>query len=70
MYTIGNDELRAAPCIGKIVDCPICGKQHPVSYGKEILPDGSEIPSTSLAFYRCRGTTYLAWINEKSVVGR
>jgi hypothetical protein len=65
MIAIGNDELEAAPQLGKTIKCPICGNRHKVEYAEEILADGTKRPSKLLAFYRCGGNSYLAGIDGK-----
>ena len=67
MIAIGNEELAAAPALGKTIKCRICGKRHKVEYGNEILPDGTKKPSKALAFYRCGGSCYLAGISGKEI---
>ena len=60
---VGNDELGGE--LGKTVKCWICGKRHRVSYGEKVNADGSKEPSKTLAFFKCRGKTYLCGIDGK-----
>lgn len=64
---IGNDEIEKAPQLGDFILCCSCGKRHRISYGDEILADGTKKPSTLLAFYKCKGKLYLAGINGKGI---
>ena len=57
-FSVGNDELEKLPKIGSTIICDDCGCVHPVKYGKRILPDGSEIESKTLAFYKCGGDVF------------
>lgn len=63
----GNKELVRQPVLKDEILCPRCGKKHKVIYGKEILPDGTEVESKSLGFYTCKGKNYLAGVNGKDV---
>jgi hypothetical protein len=69
MFVIGNDELAKCDDLGKTVRCK-CGKNHRVRYGEEVLEDGTRKPSKMLAFYTCKGKTYLAGINGKEIRGK
>lgn len=60
---VGNDELGGP--VGESVKCPHCGRKHPVVYGERILPDGTREPSRTLAFYECKGKTYLHGIDGR-----
>ena len=66
MLVIGNDELDAAPQIGKTVKCWMCGKQHKVRFGKE-EKDGVWEESDRLAYFKCGGHAYLCGINGVEV---
>lgn len=67
MFAIGNDELEKCEPIGKTVRCSMCGKNHRVQYGEEVLKDGTKKPSTFLAFYKCQRKSYLCGINGKLI---
>ena len=67
MLAIGNKELDAAPELGETVLCWLCGKQHPVEHGEEVLRDGTRRPTTMLAFFRCGEKSYLCGIRGKEV---
>lgn len=68
MLAIGNDELESAPKLdNKLIKCHMCGRNHKVTYADKIMPDGTKIPSQLLAFFRCRGKSYLAGINGKDI---
>jgi hypothetical protein len=64
---IGNKELANLPDIGETTLCWMCGKQHEVEYGEEILIDGTKIPSKLMAFFKCRGRLYMCGINGKEL---
>lgn len=66
MFAIGNDELDKLPKLGKTIRCK-CGKRHRVRYGEEVLADGTRKPSKMLAFYKCKGISYLAGINGREI---
>uniref|UniRef100_A0A6M3LKK7 Uncharacterized protein n=1 Tax=viral metagenome TaxID=1070528 RepID=A0A6M3LKK7_9ZZZZ len=70
MFAIGNDELEKCGKLGKSIQCKMCGKKHHVRYGEEVLRDGTRKPSKMLAFYKCKGITYLAGINGKAIGGK
>ena len=65
MLAIGNNELAKQPPVKKVVKCWKCGKNHRVTYGEEVLRDGTRIPYTLLAFMKCGKTTYLCGVNGK-----
>lgn len=67
MFSIGNNELENATPLGDFIICDKCGKRHIIKYGDEILEDGTKKKSKLLAFYTCRGKSYLAGINGKSI---
>jgi len=67
MLSIENDELVNAPNLKEKILCSKCGKFHNIEYGKEVLEDGTKKPSKTLAFYSCKGKTYLAGINGKKI---
>jgi len=69
MFAIGNDELNEAPKLGEFILCEQCGKRHRIAYGTQTLADGTKELATALAFYTCRGKTYLAGINGKDIRG-
>ncbi len=60
---IGNDELTES--LGSHIICERCGKRHKVKYGMRVLEDGTKVPSKTIAFVRCGGSTYLAGVNGK-----
>lgn len=64
MYSVGNGELRKP--IEKTVNCPHCGEEHDVEFGKNSIT--GEI-SKLLAFYKCPKTnkTYLYGIDGKQI---
>ena len=63
----GNDEIAAAPALGKTVRCWMCGKAHRVEYADKVLPDGSKVPSTLMAFFKCGKQSYLCGIDGKEM---
>ncbi len=67
MFAIGNDELENAPELGKSITCHICGKKHKTMYADEVMKNGTKNASRLLAFFKCRGKSYLAGINGKDV---
>lgn len=69
MFSIGNNELKEAPPLCKTIACYQCGGVHEIVYGKKVLPDGTEVESKLLAFYRCGGKTYLVGIDGKDIRG-
>ena len=64
MIAIGNDELVNQPDLGPTIRCWVCGQDHQVEYGT-VRKDGQDVPSTTLAFMRCRGKSYLCGVNGK-----
>jgi hypothetical protein len=66
-FAIGQGELGVSPDIGETIECGHCGKTHKVEYGESVLPDGRKVPSKTLAFYICNGSTYLCGINGKDI---
>ena len=66
-FAIGNDELNEKALLGKTIACKMCGKRHRVTYGHQILQDGTKELSTALAFYKCGRKSYLAGIDGKQV---
>jgi hypothetical protein len=67
MFAIGNDELDKAEALGDSILCDRCGKEHPIEYAKEVMPDGTKRESKRLAFYTCGDDSYLAGINGKRI---
>lgn len=68
MFSISNDELNKASKLGDFILCSKCRERHIIQYGEEILPDGTRKPSKLLAFYNCKGKSYLAGIDGKNVI--
>lgn len=66
---IGNGELDGNPLVGEDLICPQCNQLHKVEYGEEVLKDGTKVPSTLLAFYKCPKTdkSYLWGINGQQI---
>jgi hypothetical protein len=64
---IGNGELANNEDVGDTILCPRCKKHHDIEYGDEVLKDGTRKPSKILAFYRCKGKSYLAGIGGKLI---
>ena len=62
MIVIGNNELKTQPILGNTIRCPRCNRNHRLKYGEEVLADGTRRPSRLLAFFTCRGKTYLGGI--------
>ena len=67
---IGNDELGDP--VGESIDCPRCGKSHPIEYGtsKTRQPDGrwsKPKPSKLLGFYKCGDKLYVASLNGRKL---
>jgi len=67
MFSISNDELADRETLGDTVECGQCGETHRIEYGDEVLGDGTKQKSTTLAFYKCSGATYLAGIDGKRI---
>lgn len=65
MLAIGNKELAKQPPVKRVVKCWKCGKNHRVTYGEEVLWDGTRIPTKLLAFMKCGKNTYLCGVNGK-----
>lgn len=65
MLAIGNDELDRMPALRKTTHCWMCGKTHKVTYGSEVLSDGTKVPSKLLAFFKCKGKPYLCGVGGK-----
>lgn len=63
MFSRSNEELAAAPPLEDTIECPHCGNFHIVRTTK------SEKGTMSLQSYRCGEKTYLAGIDNKSVMG-
>jgi hypothetical protein len=51
----GNDEIEQAPTLGKSITCDRCGKRHKIEQ------------LGTLAFYNCKGKSYLAGIGGKDI---
>lgn len=66
-FAIGNKELEEKKNIGDFILCKICKKRHKITYGDEILVDGTKKPSKLLGFYTCQGKKYLASIAGKDI---
>ena len=67
MFAIGNEEIDKASALSETITCYLCGKKHRVRYGYKVLPDGSKIKSRILAFFKCKGKSYLCGINGKDL---
>ncbi len=69
MFAIGNDELSQMPPLnpGEAVLCPNCGSDHIVEAGKD-AKTGEE--NTTLLFYKCGTTAYLAGIDGTNIMSR
>jgi len=65
MLAVGNDELGAV--IGEYAKCPHCGQSKLVEYGKEVLADGTKVPSKMLGFVNCEKESYLVAIDKKEI---
>jgi len=66
MFAIGNDELAKLPPLGEKIKCKRCGRKHKVLYGKKKV-DNKLVESKLLAFYHCKGVSYLAGIEGKEI---
>lgn len=64
----GNDELAKLPEVkaGDVIVCPRCDKGHTLEAGKDAKTGEA---TTLLLFYRCRGDTYLAAVDQRLVTG-
>ena len=62
---VGAKELDKNEDVGATIICKHCGNEHDIEYGTKTLEDGTEVPSKTLAFYKCDGIPYLAGINGK-----
>lgn len=67
IFSIGNDELENKQPLGDMARCKVCGKMHKVRYGKEVLEDGTKVPSKLLAFISCGDRDFLVGVNGKEV---
>ncbi len=67
MFAIGNNELDEKEPLGDFILCDKCGERHIITYGDEVMPDGTKKPSKLLAFYDCGGKSYLAGINGRRI---
>jgi hypothetical protein len=67
MITIGDDELKGKMYLGEKITCKICGEEHQIEYGDQVLKDGTRLQSKKLAFYKCNGKAYLAGIDGKRI---
>ena len=67
-FAIGNEEIQDAPVLGSKILCSMCGKTHYITYGKQKI-NGEWVESRLLAFYKCRGKSYLAGLNGKDIRG-
>lgn len=67
MLAVGEGELGDA--VGTEIKCPTCGGKHEVQYGNAVASDGTLTPDKLLAFYRCRGTTYLCAVAGRLIQG-
>lgn len=65
MLAVGENEL--GEYLGETIDCPHCGVQHRIEFGKEKQPDGTWKESQLLSFYKCGDKTYLAGIKGRSI---
>ena len=65
MIAVGENEL--GEYLGKTINCPHCGCQHPIEFGKSEQPDGTWKESTFLSFYKCGEKTYLAGIKGRAI---
>ena len=68
MLTISNDQLSTLPDLTPTITCPRCGSQHTIKYSSKVMPDGTLVPSTILAYYKCSGIPYLAGVDNKNVI--
>ena len=67
MFAIGNEELSRLPLLPDTIKCYMCGKEHPIEYGKRKLDDGTWEESKNLAFYVCGDVSYLAGIEGMDI---
>ena len=63
MLAFGNEELDGLAPIGKTIVCPMCGRNHRIRYGVDT--QGNIVKT--LAFYKCRGKTYLGGLSGKDI---
>ena len=65
MIAIGNNELGEPA--GKTITCPLCKGEHPIEFGTSTRIDADGTRSapevSTLGFYRCGDSSYLASIN-------
>ena len=65
MLAIGNNELGEPA--GDTITCPFCEGEHLIEFGtsRRVLEDGtlSEPEVSTLGFYKCGDSSYLASIN-------
>ena len=64
---IGNGEIAGNPTVGATFQCPRCNVPHSVEHGETVNSDGTRSPSKLLAFYQCRGKSYLCGVNGREV---
>ena len=64
---VGDEELQGLPALGTVVRCWVCGEEHPVESGLQVLPDGSTMAAPGeLAFFKCGGEVYLCGIGGRA----
>lgn len=68
MISFGNQELDESPPLhsGEAILCPTCGQSHVVKGGID-KHTGEE---TTLLFYKCGRTAYLAGIDGRNIMHR
>jgi len=65
MLAVGNNELGEK--LGEVYQCPHCGEEHEIHYGKKQVVDGSWVLTKMLSFYKCGDKTYLAGIDGRKL---
>ena len=62
---VTNNELGER--LGDTAKCPGCGQMHPITYGEEILSDGTRVPYDGMSFVTCPdGKIFLVGIDGKT----
>jgi len=71
MLAIGNEEMKDAETLGKLVKCPICPGNHRVktSYSEVRNSKGKwERDGGNIQSYKCRGKHYMCGIGGQSIM--
>ncbi len=67
MFSVGNEELAAAPELEETIVCTRCGELHEVLYGEIVERDGTKVPSKDLSYVKCQGKLFLVGFQGKDI---